>query len=100
MPTSQEQYKIYENVLPSSKSINDFKQSMAIQTEKDAAAALHTKKDNVKCTLHYDSTQRSKIDGDWPCLILIFSDNQRFSLCPLFFAYEDRENIVRLIVQT
>ena len=52
---------------------------------------LHNKKDNVKCTLHYDLTQRSKIDGDQPCLILIFSDNQRFSLCSLFFAYEDRK---------
>ena len=44
VPTSQEQYKIYNNVLPSSKAINDFNQSMAIQTEKDAATALHNKK--------------------------------------------------------
>ena len=100
MPTSQEQYKTYENVLCSSKAFSDFIQSMAIQTEKDAAAALHNKKDNVKCTLQYDSTQRSKIDGDRPCLILIFSDIQRFSLHALFFACEDRENIVRLIVET
>ena len=100
VPTSQEQYKTYENVLRSSKAFSDFIQSMAIQTEKDAAAALHNKKDNVKCTLQYDSTQRSKIDGDRPCLILIFSDIQRFSLRALFFACEDRENIVRLIVET
>ena len=57
VPTSQEQYKIFQNVLPSSKAINDFKQNMAIQTEKDAAAALHNKKDNVKWTIHYDLTQ-------------------------------------------
>ena len=76
VPSSQEQQKIYENVLPSSKAINDFKQNMAIETEKDAATALYNKKDNVKCTLYYDLTQRSKIDGDWSCLILIFSNNQ------------------------
>ena len=99
VPTSQEQHKIFQNVLHSSKAINDFKQNMAIQTEKDAAAALHNKKDNVKYTLQYDSTQRSKIDGDRPCLILIFSDIQRFSLHALFFACKDRENIVRLIIE-
>ena len=32
--------------------------------------------------------------------LLIFSNKQRFLLRPLFFAYEDRENIVRLIVET
>ena len=58
MPTSQEQYKIYENALPSSKAINDFKQNFAIQTEKEAATVLCSQKDNVKYTLHYDSTQR------------------------------------------
>ena len=56
--------------------------------------------DDAKSTLHFDSTQKSKIDGDWPCLILIFKNNLRFSLTPLFFAYEDRENIARLIIQT
>ena len=56
--------------------------------------------DDMKSTLYFDSTQRSKIDGDWLCLIFIFTNNLRFSLTPLFFAYEDRENIVRLIVET
>ena len=56
--------------------------------------------DDAKSTLHFDSTQKSKIDGDWPCLILIFKNNLRFSLTLLFFAYEDRENIARLIIQT
>ena len=70
------------------------------QTEKEAATALYNMPDDMKSTLHFDSTQRSKIDGDWPCLILIFTNNLRFSLRPLFFAYEDRENIVKLIVET
>ena len=29
-----------------------------------------------------------------------FSDGQRFRLCPIFFAHEDRDNIVRLIIET
>ena len=62
--------------------------------------ALYSKSDATKVTLHFDSTTRSKIDGDWPSLILIFSENKRFSLRPIFFAYEDRAQIVRLIVET
>ena len=41
---------------------------MAIQNEKDGALALKNMKAGDKCTLHFDYTQRSKIDGDWPCL--------------------------------
>ena len=100
VPKSLNEYKPYENVLPSAKAINDYKLTLAIQTEKEAATALYNMPDDVKSTLHFDSTQRSKIDGDWPCLILIFTNNLRFSLRPLFFAYEDRENIVKLIVET
>ena len=86
--------------MPSAKAINDYKLTLAIQTEKEAATALYNMPDDAKSTLHFDSTQKSKIDGDWPCLILIFKNNLRFSLTPLFFAYEDRENIARLIIQT
>ena len=80
--------------------MKNYKLTLAIQAEKEAATALYNMPDDVKATLHFDSTQRSKIDGDWPCLILIFTNNLRFSLRPLFFAYENRENIVRLIVET
>ena len=47
-----------------------------------------------------DTTSRSKIDGDWPALILIFSNNRRVPLQPIFFAFEDRDQIVRLILET
>ena len=99
-PVSLNDYKPYENVLPSAKTINDFKQRLAIQHEQEAAQALHNIKTGTKVTLHFDATSRSKIDGDWPSLILIFSDKRRFPLRPLFFAYEDRVQIVRLIVET
>ena len=94
-PVTQRDDKVHENILPW-KTINDYKTIQSIQTEKQAA--IYNIDDNVESTLHFD--QRSKIDGDWPCLILIFSDNSRFSLRSLFFAYEDRENIARLIFET
>ena len=100
VPKSLNEYKPYENVLPSAKTINDYKLTLAIQTEKEVATARYNIPDDLKSTVHFDSTQRFKIDGDWPCLMFIFTNNLRFSLRPLFFAYQDRENIVRLIVET
>jgi hypothetical protein len=99
-PHSLEDWRVYEFVLPSSRVQVDYKQSKAIHQEKEAAMALYSKPNNVKSTLHYDTTSRSQIDGDWPALILIFSDKRRFSLRPLFFAFEDRKNIIRLFVET
>ena len=40
-----------------------------------AEVALRDLQPGVKITLHYDSATHSKIDGDWPALILIFSDS-------------------------
>ena len=54
----------------------------------------------MKITLHYDTTSGSKIDGDWPTLILIFSEKRRFPLRPIFFAYDDHAQIVCLIVES
>ena len=61
---------------------------------------MHTIPEGIKVTLHFDSTSRSMIDGDWPSLIVIFSDKRRFNLRLLFFAYEDRAQIIRLFVET
>ena len=72
-------------------------------TEIDAALASHNTKDNIKVTLLFDSTQSSKIDDDWPCLIMIFSDLHQpriFLKAIIFLGFEDRENIVRLIAET
>ena len=99
-PVTMQEYKVYENMLPTAKTINEHKQILALQHEKDTATALRDIAPGVKVTLHYDTTTRSKIDGDWPSLILIFSDNRRFSLRPIYFAYEDRDQIVRLILET
>ena len=56
--------------------------------------------ESVKCTLHYETTSRCKIDCDWPSIIFSFSNYRRFVLCPLFFAFEDRAQTVKLLVET
>ena len=84
VPKSLNKYKPYENVLTSAKTINDYKLTLAIQTEKEAATVLYNMPDDAKSTLYFDSTQRPKSDSHWPSLILIFTNNSRFSLRPLF----------------
>ena len=44
-PSSQEQYRAYENVLRTAKTISDFNLNMAIQNEKDAALAFRKHED-------------------------------------------------------
>ena len=100
LPRTKNDYLQYKNVLPSPRTITDYKQYLAVQAESEAANALYNKSDAIKCTLHYDTTSRCKIDGDWPAIILNFGGKQRFSLRPLYFAYEDRKQIVRLLVET
>ena len=89
-----------KRVIASAKTINNYKHMQASQVERDAGLALLNKQDNVKSTLHYDTTSRCHIDGEWPSIILSFSDGRDFELRPIFFAYEDREQIALLIVET
>ena len=71
-------------VLPSARTKPDYKQMQASQVERDAAMALGSKPDDVKSVLHYDTTSRNKIDGEWPSIILSFSDGRDFELSPIF----------------
>ena len=50
----------------------------ASQVERDAALALISKTDDTKSMLHYDTTFRNSIDGEWPAIILSFSDEEIF----------------------
>ena len=72
----------------------------ASQVERDAALALISKTDDTQSTLHYDTTFQNSIDGEWPAIILSFSDGRDFSLRPIFFAYEDRDQITQLLIET
>ena len=68
--------------------------------ERDAVIALWSKDENVKSTLHYDTTTRNTIDGEWPAIILYFFNGDEYILRPLFFAYEDHKQIAELLVET
>ena len=98
-PVSKADYQKYKYVLPSAQTIANYKYLQASEIECDAAVALLDKNETVKVTLHYDTTSRNSIDGEWPSLILHFSDGQNFHLRPLFYAYEDRNQITNLIVE-
>ena len=104
-PQTAEDYQLYVDALPSGKSVNNFKHKKALTQEIIAAKALFSKKETTKVTLHYNTTSRSSIDGDWLSLIFNFKDKdalecRMISLRSLFFAYEDREQINSLIVKS
>ena len=100
MPVTSTEYEKYALVLPLASTITDYKQMQASQAERDAANKLLMKEAEIKCTLHYDTTSRNKIDGEWPAIIFGFSSGEEFVLRPLFFAYEDRQQIADLLVET
>ena len=87
-PIRKQDYKNYKNVLPPAKTVAEYIYLQASEVECDAAIAL-INKNNVKVTLHYDTTSRNSMDGEWPSLKLNFSHKKKFRLRPLFFAYED-----------
>ena len=71
-PRTLKEYESYRYVLPSTTVINAYKHLKAMSQEIDAANALMQKDVHTKVTLHYDTTSRSRIPGEWPCLITIF----------------------------
>ena len=96
--TASEYQTNYRYVLPSRNISGDFKHDKAMKQEITAAEVISSKTDGTKVTLHYDTTSRSKIDGEWPSLILNFlsqdkANTNMFMLRALFFADEDREQI-------
>ena len=93
-------YDDHSYVIPLARTILEWKLLQASEIEKDAATALLNKKPEVKAIMHFDSTGRSSIDGEWPSIILRFSDGNEYRLRPIFFAYEDRQQITNLFVET
>ena len=97
MEESGKEHKDYTYVVCSARTISDHKQVLASEMETLAAAVLLEKDDATKSTIHFDTTSRSNIDGEWPSLILRFSNNIEYRLRPIFFAYEDRETDYKVI---
>lgn len=104
-PRNAQDYTRYKNVLPDVKSVNEYKHKKALYQEIHAANVLINKAQSSKITLHYDTTSRSRIEGEWPCLIINVIDDDptlctMVSLRPLLFPFETRDMIASLIVET
>ena len=55
-----------------------------LQVERDAPIALANKTNDDESVLHYGTTSRNSIDGEWPSIILSFSDGRDFELRTIF----------------
>ena len=76
-PRTSKDYEQYSDVLPSAKVVTTYKHEKAVQQEIDAAEALSSIEQGTKCTLHFDTTGRSRVEGEWPALIFNFlSDDE------------------------
>ena len=64
LPVSSSDYENYTYVIPSARTIADYKQIQASEMETMAARALYMKKPNIKAFVHFDTTSRSSIDGE------------------------------------
>ena len=100
VPSSKADYDKYQYVLPSAQTITDYKHMQASKAERNAAIAFYREPDAVKRIMHYDTTTRGSIDREWPSIILKLSSGQEYRLHPLFFAYEYREQITILFIET
>ena len=70
-PVTKEDCKEFAYVLPSARTIADYKHLLASEMECNVEVALAKKESSIEVTLHYDTT-RNSTDGEWPSLILNF----------------------------
>ena len=104
-PRSKKDYEIYSDILPSAKVASTYKHNKALHQEIVAAKTLLEMDKDTRCTLHFDTTSRSRVDGEWAAIILNFLSDDKdkckmIRLRSLFFAYEDRAQITKLLVET
>ena len=72
-----------------------------MQQERNAVLAiLDASDDKLATTLHFDTTSRNSIKGQWPSIIIKINDGKKFTLCSLGMTVEIRENITSLLVIT
>lgn len=104
-PKTKEDFKKYRYVLPSRESSTRYKHSKSISQEVIIANALANKSPETRVTLHFDTTKRSRVPGDWPSLILNFlsdtaEDCKLYPLRAILLTYETREQIADIIVES
>ena len=98
-PKTKEDYEKYKLVLPSARVINREKHLQAIQVERNCALAMLDADPDDVIAVHYDTTKRRCIQGDWTSLIVKISTGKCFRLRPLSFAIENRDTISDLLVE-
>ena len=98
-PKSAEDYEKYKYVLPSARVINREKHLQAIQVERNCALAMLDATSEDVITIHYDTTKRRRIQGEWTSLINQMSSGKAFRLRPLSLSVENRETISDLLVE-
>ncbi|KAK6179055.1 hypothetical protein SNE40_011501 [Patella caerulea] len=98
-PKSKEDYEKYKFVLPSARVINREKHLQAIQAERNCALAMMDADPEDVIAIHYDTTKRRRIQGDWTSLIVKINNGECFRLRPLSLAIENRETITELLVE-
>ena len=72
----------------------------ASEMEKHAATALYEQSEETKTTIHFDTTGHSSVNVEWPSIIPTFLNGEEYRLRPLFFIYEDRQQLTTLFVET
>ena len=55
--------------------ISEYKQALQVQLY--VAVALLNKDECIKVTLNFETTSRNSTDGQWPSLVLHFSNEKR-----------------------
>ena len=101
-PKTSEDFAHYKYVLPSAKICRTCKHDASLTKEQNAAEMILSKVPPTKVTVQFDSTQRSRIPGDWPAIILIFMKEghaEYVPLRPIYFAFEDRGQIVSFFIE-
>lgn len=74
-PRIKKDYEINRAVSPSVKMISEYKQALQVQLY--VAVALLNKDECIKVTLNFETTSRNSTDGQWPSLVLHFSNEKR-----------------------
>ena len=64
-------------MLPSAKVVSNYKNEKALHQEIAAVKTLASIQHDTRCTLHFDTTGRSRVDGEWPALILNFLSDDK-----------------------
>lgn len=98
-PHKEPQDENYTNVMPGYKSLYHWKHLFTTEERRQAAQALHTKKEGDIVCWHFDSTRRSNLSGELTSTIISINNELDFHLPPLPMWHETRETNADLIIE-